>query len=359
MISFGCLKGNFVAALAIAAAMGSAQAQAESPFANRVMEYAPAPGQFVDNPVFNDPARALGPPSGAGTSAPNNESLVSLGGFGGFVVLGFDHTIEDHPLNPLGLDAIVFGNAYWVGGNQNRHWAECATIEISRDDNANGIADDAWFLIPGSHLLPPLIPTAHVWNGGATTYAYALPDNPFAVTVVVNPLTGSGEEGIFGYAEYSPTLVLGDMDADNVLDDAVVSAEEFYTVPDDPFAVGVTAGSGGGDAFDIKWAVDPATGDPASLDGFDFVRITTPTHYVVTPIGEKSAEIDAVSDVTHDPAGDADSDEDIDLFDFAQVQLCIGMPGNAEECAGLSMTDLDALGLSECALMIERWTGPL
>ena len=36
------------------------QAKAETPFASSVVDSAPAPGQFVNNPNFNDPAHALG-----------------------------------------------------------------------------------------------------------------------------------------------------------------------------------------------------------------------------------------------------------------------------------------------------------
>ena len=216
---------------------------AASPFATSVVEYAPAPGQFVNDPNFNDPQETLGPPLGGGTSAPDNESVVTLGGFGGYIVLGFDHTVLDDSLNPLGLDAIVFSNAYWVLGNPDRHWAECATIEISRDDNANGLADDAWYLILGSHLSAPLSRTSKTWGDGSTTYAYHLPLNPFGATVVVNPMAGTENEGIFGYAEYSPTLFLGDLDGDDQIDDEEITAEEFYTVHDDQFEVGMTPAS--------------------------------------------------------------------------------------------------------------------
>jgi hypothetical protein len=333
---------------------------AESPFATRVVEYSPAPGQFVNDPFFNDPAQALGPPSGGGTSAPNNESIVTLGGFGGYIVLVFDHTVFDDLLNPLGLDAIVFSNAYWVGGNPDRHWAECATIEISRDDNGNDLADDFWYLIPGSHLAAPLTRSAHSWSNGTTTYAYPLPVEPFGAMVVVNPVAGSGNEGIYGYAEYSPTLFLGDMDGDDEVDDQEIVPENFYTVPDDPFEAGMTLGCGGGDAFDIAWAVDPLTGEPANLQGFDFIRITTPIHVVMPAVGEKSAEIDAVADVAPDSFGDVDSDGDIDLQDAASLQICIGLShGALQECQLMALSGEEFVGLREAGRLIIRMTGPI
>jgi hypothetical protein len=329
----------------ITAGVAGVSAVGESPFASLVVEYAPAPGQFVSNPTFNDPTRALGPPQGGGTSQPNNASVVTLGGFGGSITLAFDHTVMDDALNPLGLDAIVFGNAYWVGGNRDRHWAECAAIEISLDANGNGLADDAWHIILGSHLEWP-------------TDDNALPTDLFGASVVVNPHARTEVEGIYGYAEYAPTLLLGDTDADNLVDDFTVTPEMFYTVPDDPFEVGITPGSCGGDAFDIAWAIDPLTGEPAQLSGFDFIRITTAVNFVSPIFGEKSAEIDAVADVSPDRFGDADNDGDIDLADFAEFQNCFGVLLSMEPaCESLDREGDAKIDLEDARGVIVRITG--
>ena len=303
----------FLVALATAEVVGS-------PFAVSVLEFKPAPGQFVNVTEFNDPGAALGSPQGGGTSAADNTSVVSLGGFGGSITLGFDHTVEDDPFNPFGMDAIVFGNAFFLGGDRDRHWAECATIEISLDVNCNGLADDPWYLIPGSHIADPagqffvqtwddniadgtFPPSTASWippgeSGEWTTEGYLLPQELFGQLPVVNPESTGDAEGIFGYAEYSPTLILGDTDADDVVDDATITPEVFYTAPDDPTTTGITLGSGGGDAFDIAWAIDPLTGLPAGISGFDFIRITNGVNAIVGILGELSPEIEAVADVT-------------------------------------------------------------
>jgi len=352
----------------------------ESPFATVVIEYAPAPGQFVNTPEFDDPTVALGPPSGGGTHAPSNESIVTLGGFGGFVVLGFDHRVMDDPRNAYGMDAIVYGNAHWQSGSPQRRFAECVTIEISLDANGNGIADDAWYLIPGSHITdldgqflevlwddnvndasyPPadadwIPPGAHgVWS----TSGYALPTAIFGATVLVNPSPDPTIEGVFGYADSSPTLVLGDLDADNVVDDAAMTPEEFYTWPDDPRAVGMSPGAGGGDAFDIAWAVDPETGEPANLPGFDFIRLTTAVNFVLPPFGEKSGEIDAVADVRPDPWGDVDRDDDIDLWDVAVLQTCFGEVPLGDECQVVDLGDDHVVERLDATALLFRMTGP-
>jgi len=126
------------------------------PFADRVIQYLPGPGQWVQNPKFNDPLRALGSPQGGTVTDPCNESLVSLGD-GGSLLLAFDAPVWDDPRNPYGLDCIVFGNPAWVGGDPAYRWQEPAFIEISMDRNSNGLADDEWYLV-----LPNKLPSALV-----------------------------------------------------------------------------------------------------------------------------------------------------------------------------------------------------
>ena len=353
---------------------------AESPFAVDWIDYSPAPGQFIRDEAFNNPDRALGPPDGAGTLDGNELSVVTLGGFGGSITLAFDHRVEDDPLNPFGVDAIVFGNAFWSGGDRNRHWAECATIEISLDVNRNGEVDDPWYLIPGSHLTDPVtqfhtqtwdddpstedIPPANLsWiplghSGTWTTSAYLLPSAPFGVLVVENPGAGDGVEGVYGYGDYTPVVKLGDTDLDNTVDDPSAVPEAFYTAPDDPLEIGITPGSGGGDAFDIAWAIDVETGLPADLPAFDFIRLTNGVN-ALTVFGEKSPEIDAVADVAPDPFGDYDVDQDIDLHDVAGFLRCFGVAFAPDDpCGRLDRAGDGVVDHDDWGRFVERIAGP-
>jgi hypothetical protein len=350
-------------------------------FADCIVEYAPAPGQFVNDSGFNDPARALGAPAGAGILNGNNTGTVTLGGFGGTVTLAFDRRVRDDPRNAFGMDAIIFGNAFWPAADPNRRWAEAAVIEISRDDNGNGLADDAWYIIPGSHApIPPAPPVAGVairtWDdniadpanppalaswippgrtGTWTTSGLLLPGDVFGVAVVANPNgPGATAEGVYGYADLSPVLLLGDMDADDVVDEPGKAAAAFYTTPDDPFAVGITGGSGGGDAFDIAWAVDAVTGEPGNLDGFDFLRITTAVDAVIGPLGERSAEIDAVADVRAVITGDWDGSGGApDVFDLlAYLDDWFGASDLAD------VTFDGAVDVFDLLAFLDVWFGP-
>ncbi|MCD6570188.1 MAG: PKD domain-containing protein [Deltaproteobacteria bacterium] len=252
----------------------------KSPFATEVIDYSPAPGQFIDNPQFNDPDRALGPPVGGGPQSPDNSSQVSLGGFGGSITLKFDHMVMDNPENPLGLDFILFGNAF--GG-----WVEPGVVEISDDPKVEEDPGQAkWYLIPGtameSNTEEPVYRKVEKYyeETGEIFYAYQIPPE----TSYVNPDTG---EVNWGYADFSPVMELP-KGADPV---------EFYTNPDNPYEVGTDEGSCGGDAFDIAWAIDPVTGEPAGLGSFQYIKITTGVDYYSETLGEISTEVDAVADI--------------------------------------------------------------
>lgn len=381
-----------VAALVLCGAAGSVLAvepsaangaEDRSPFAVEVIAFDPAPGQFVNSAAFSDPMQALGPPEGEGAATGNNTSVVNLGGFGGSIVLRFDHVVENHPLNPMGLDAIVFGNAFYVGGDSEARWAECATIEIGLDGDGSGDinGDERWYLIAGSHTssgsIAPLVitwdddladmshpPALASWippgrSGAWNSRAFALPPDVFESVVLFNDAPLPGDEGVWGYADTSPTLLRGDFDGDDIVDDPLVTPEDFYTVPDDPFNIGVDEGSAGGDAFDIAWAIDPMTGQPAHLAGFDMIRITNPTHIILGPIGEKSPEIDAAADVRADPFADADADEDIDLQDMSGLWICLDpqQPAPPDCLVFLRFAD-DHVDHADAEAALTRMTGP-
>lgn len=351
--------------------VGSAEG---SPFATRVVAFDPAPGQFVRNAAFADPARALGPPGGAGgTLFADNGKVVSLGGLGGSITLGFDRPIWRNRFNRRGCDFIVYGNAIFAGNDPTRRFAECGVVEVSRDDNGNGLADDAWFLIPGSHLgatavrvsvtydaamlnplwVPPGRGAADVWS----VQAYRLTDAAFATHVLVNTsASGPGDpEQVFGYADLMPTMALGDYDGDGLPDDPTSppTPASFYTVPDDPMTVGVSPGSGGGSAIRISWAVDPATGVAADLDRVDFVRMTTGVGVVSPLLGEVSTEVSGVADVGPDYVPDWDQSGEANVRDiFAFLSDWFARAG---ESGGADFDSSGATTVSDIFAFLSAW----
>jgi len=277
----------------------SAGAQ-DDPWADSVVSYS------ATDPVsgFTAPQAALGPPTGLGPGVPVNDvngakTVVSLGvpttSNRGHITLKFDTPVTDDPANPFGLDCIVYSNAFWVGGDPQKRFQEPALIEISDD----GVT---WYLIPGSRgiqretgQLPILSEPDGDTNLGAgqELLLAGTITNPNTLDIGMDPDT---VEFNWGYADMTATLAV-------FLDN--------YVRPDDPMSVGMTPRSGGGDAFDIAWAVD-ASGNPATLTQFRFIRIT-PFVERQLAVGTASPEIMAVADVA--PNIDMDGDGILDEFE--------------------------------------------
>lgn len=268
-------------ALAIAAGPGAWATPPSPPWAVEVMDYL----AIDSTPGFNNPQNAVGAPVGGGSNFPDNSKIHSIGTAGSYIVLRFDPPVQNDPRNPMGLDCIVYGNAFWIGGNPKRRWIEPGLLQISEDVNGNGIPDDPWYTIPGSRNLDPSI-----FPGGLQN-----PVPPFAGNVL-NP-NPDNQEFDWGYADLSPTL-------QPYLDN--------YLRPSDPFTVGVTHRSGGGDAFDISWAVDD-DGNPANLTQFHFLRITTIVAADAGELGAITTEITGAAAVA--PLVDRDGNGILDMYE--------------------------------------------
>jgi len=105
----------------------------------QVLDFLPAPGQFTNvlpAATSDDTAETMRVKAETALKA---NSMITLGGFGGYVTFGFDHTI----INKEGNDFVVLGNAFTNN-------AEPGVIMVSYDANANGKADDEWYEIAGS-----------------------------------------------------------------------------------------------------------------------------------------------------------------------------------------------------------------
>ena len=95
-------------------------------FASRVVEV--KPGDCAGFGLAAMPDVVLGPPEGGGNTQ-GSLDVLSLG-VGGSIVLSFEaNPIVDGP----GVDFIVFENAFFLGGNPNKPFAELATVSVSDD----------------------------------------------------------------------------------------------------------------------------------------------------------------------------------------------------------------------------------
>ena len=107
---------------------------------NCVFEYTPAPGQFINE----DKSGFKGVTTAAEAAAYalqrlNAEKYVSLGGFGGYIVVGFDHSIDNYG----GYDFAIKGNSFDGSSEPGIVW-------VMQDENGNSKPDDTWYELKGS-----------------------------------------------------------------------------------------------------------------------------------------------------------------------------------------------------------------
>ena len=111
-----------------------------SVYASKVFEYTPAPGQFIGDPtIFPTIIQTQQAACAWAKGRLDERKYVSLGAFGGFIVVGFDHSI----VNLGSYDFAVYGNAVSGGSEPGIVW-------VAQDENGNGIPDDTWYELRGS-----------------------------------------------------------------------------------------------------------------------------------------------------------------------------------------------------------------
>lgn len=253
-----------------------------SKWISSMIEYRPAPGQFINKSPGN---------MASAEGIVGKRGMVTLGGYGGYITFGFDHTV----LNGEGPDFVIHGNAFEGS-------SEAGAVAVAFDANGNGKPDaDEWVELRGSeydkttkdyqitYTRPAQTDVAEnvLWhdnkggNGQVSAisfhrqcyYPLFLSDNPaelsFTGNLVANTATEAG--GIWKLA----TLEWGYAD----------NASEDYndTVNDDPD----TARS---NKFDIANAVDKS-GKAVSLKGVDFIKVYNCLNQEAGWLGEASTEV--------------------------------------------------------------------
>jgi len=135
-----------------------------SPYISRVYEYCPAPGQFVNEmPRYEDGDTYESILQKAEESiSGTNDIMISLGGYGGYVTLGFDHTVINVPGE---RDFRIWGNCFYelLQPDKKGGSAEPGIVMVSYDTNCNGLPDDEWYELAGSE-----------YNSPATRHGYSI-----------------------------------------------------------------------------------------------------------------------------------------------------------------------------------------
>ncbi len=273
---------------------------AQSPYIEKVYEYCPAPGQFVNKlPTYieGDNAEILAQKATNCIANTANGTIISLGSWGGFVIVGFDHTI----LNTAGYDFKIVGNAF-IGN------AEPGIVMVSADENENGLPDDAWFEIAGS---------AH--NDAQKNYAITYFRPEIGVDSILwrdsNGKQGFIKKNGFNTQNYFPQWLNADsltFTGTRLPSNAIEQVPNYFVLTPFEFGYADNQSYNNDAGIDIDWAID-SVGNNVNLSGIDFIKIYTGVFQNSGNIGECSTEIAAIIDLNLETAIEQ-VNNDVELF---------------------------------------------
>ncbi|MDR2041318.1 MAG: cell surface protein [Tannerella sp.] len=289
---------------------------AYSRYITQVYEYRPAPGQFVNTmPQYEvgDTEESMCQKAQACISD-TVDVMISLGGFGGYVTFGFDHTVVNVPGKK---DFKIIGNAFYAAANPNPNVpedggsSEPGIVMVSLDRNGNGIPDDEWYELAGSEYDKP--ETGHGYE--ITYYRPAPdktptpePDSPFTDTTYVHWEDNRGERGYivrntYHRQEYYPRWMepdrltfSGTRLANNYVDESGNGSYYVQYAYDWGYADCHPNEREDKISFDIGWAVD-REGNSVQLPGADFIRVYTGVNQQCGWLGETSTELSRAEDL--------------------------------------------------------------
>ncbi len=276
-------------------------------YINKVYEYLPGVGQFTNTlPVCADGDTAEDLRAKAENDlAKARAGMISLGGFGGYVVFGFDHKV----INVAGqCDLRIMGNAFWAAANPNPDGntrggsCEPGIVSVSIDANGNGLPDDTWYELAGSE-----------YNKDTTIKNYSItynkpesdPNPPVEEYISwTDNQGGSGwlPKNVFHKQSYYPNWISGDdytltgtKLANNAIDES--GKGTYWVLYSYPWGyVDNAPNSDPASCFDLSWAVD-SEGHSVQLNHIDFVKVHCALNQLAGWLGETSTEVCGATDL--------------------------------------------------------------
>jgi len=364
---------------------------ANHPWLTRVYEYRPAPGQFVNTlpvcrvgePVDSVLARCHRSICGYTDTVTQHvlgqlvtridtvwaQSMISLGGYGGYVIVGFDHPV----VNMHTWDFEIQGNAFVSEREAQGGSSEPGIVMVGVDIDGDGVPSDAdrWYELAGSDYHHPL--TQHQYS-----ITYYRPDegkqrtpsrvdpNLNDTTYIrwtsndVNPDSTSGymSRNIAHMQPYWPlwmsqeeTLTFtGSKLRNNAIDMGGNEGNSYYVqyfldwgyvdnLPNNPRRV-PQENSPYNPGFKIDWAVDEQ-GNHVNLTHIDFIKVYNAVNQYCGWLGETSTEVAGGIDYHPDAElpqsllGDVNGDGIVNVSDVNAI-ISIIMGGNPDPAADVN-----------------------
>ncbi len=248
-------------------------------YATKLYEFTPAPGQFINElSTLKSATSILG----------NEKGLLSLGAWGGYMVLGFNKRVNN-----------VSGKAdLEVKGNPLPTWAEPGVIWVMKDENNNGLPDDTWYEIAGSESGKD----GEIKNYEVTYYRPSQIKSAEDIRWIDNKgNSGVVKANTFHRQSYFPSWIRGNQYTikGTLLPNSNLNKTNPQMITNMSFEYGYAdnkTDANGGDLIDIEDAIN-AQGNKVSISGIDFIKIQTGMMADAGWLGEASTEISFVKNL--------------------------------------------------------------
>lgn len=274
-----------------------------TPYINKVYEFLPAPGQFVNKlPLYQEGMTAEEMADAAfARIGGTTRGLISLGGFGGYVTFGFDHPIPDRE----GPDLFIQGNAF-------DNASEPGIVVVSYDANHNREPDDPWYELVGSEDENPLtIKDYEITYYRPDPQKAPVPDPEDKSITDKNYIKWTDNRGNTGFIQknsfhsqsYFPEWIKENeitFRGTKLPDNAEVSASSIICLKSFEWGYvdNLPSSNFDGNSFDISNARD-AQGEPVDLPAIHFVKVYCGVNIFSKGIGESSTEVLHAYDIHH------------------------------------------------------------
>lgn len=290
----------------------------------KVLEYCPAPGQFVGKLPAIDATMSEADRLQACEAQLADQLPVSLGAFGGYITFGFTEPIA----NTRGSDLRILGNAYYAAADPVYGAVTIGgSIEPGIVYAGVGTSPETaeWYELAGSEYYTTATPNVTITyqrpdaEQGEHTLPYSVYDRYIPFRAEWTDRNGTERDTVgymmkltFHNQSYYPTWA----DADKLtfrgsrLPDNAINRGGDGTDSDNPqnwisyryaadaygYADAAPTDDKMYNTFDLDWAVD-SNGNPVKLAHADFIRVQTGVLQMCGWIGEQSTEVCSVENL--------------------------------------------------------------
>lgn len=283
---FSCLLIIFSVVLTSCDGNAPKEPDSSDAYISKVFDYVYAPGQHALLAKRSDISNIIGKPS-------NDKSWLYLGGFGGFVVAGFNHNV----LNGEGGDFEVYG---LQGASP-----EPGIVYVMPDTNGDGLPNETWYELKGNQFTNS---RRNYWvryyKAVADSANITWKDSEGTRGVLISGFASNYSSGWWWPSTVGDSITFHGTRLPDAYDNNSSGDTQYWVVPHDRFTWGYAKNmfgtdydtAAGANKFDISNAVD-SMGNQVNLPNIRFIKVQTAVLQQAGWLNEVSTEIRGAKDL--------------------------------------------------------------